>query len=140
MVLRYRKITKYLREELGIDVIMVDSDGNVNKLIPLWLDAGINCIYPNEVAAGMYVDELKKEYGKALLLVGGIDKRVLATNKDSIKKEVDRILPAYESGGYIPAVDHSVPPDVPFENYLFYHNYLLAECNKICSMRFEKIH
>ena len=25
-----------------------------------------------------------------------------------------------ESGGFIPAIDHSVPPDVPFENYVYY--------------------
>jgi len=25
-----------------------------------------------------------------------------------------------EHGGWIPSVDHAVPPDVPYENYIYY--------------------
>jgi len=132
MVPRYKRITEILRNQLNIDVIMVDSDGNIEKLIPLWLESGINCVLPLEVAAGMDVARLRKEYGKDLLMIGGIDKRVLATSKENIRSEIERILPVFESGGYIPAVDHSVPPDISFDNYLYFHNLLLERCNKIC--------
>ena len=30
--------------------------------------------------------------------------------------------PLLLDGGYIPWCDHLVPPDVPFENYLYYVN------------------
>jgi hypothetical protein len=132
MVPRYKRITDFLRKELDIDIIGVDSDGNVEKLIPLWLEAGVNLMLPLEVAAGMDVVKLRKEYGKDLLMIGGVDKRELSSTRDRIKREVERVLPVFESGGYIPAVDHSVPPDISFGNYMYYHNLLLEESNKIC--------
>jgi uroporphyrinogen decarboxylase len=58
MIPRYRRITDLAREK-GIDTIFVDSDGDVSHLIPLWLEAGINGIYPMEVAAGMDVVQLR---------------------------------------------------------------------------------
>ena len=43
--------------------------------------------------------------------------------KKSIEKEVLSKVPwLLEQGGYMPSIDHSVPPDVPFENFLFYWN------------------
>ncbi len=53
--------------------------------------------------------------------MGGIDKRELAKGCKEIEAEVRRrILPLLDSGGYIPTVDHTVPPDVPFENFMYY--------------------
>ena len=76
MVPRYRQITDLLHKN-GIDIIFVDSDGNVNELIPLWLECGINYIWPLEVAAGNDAVALRKEYGQDLILGGNIDKRAL---------------------------------------------------------------
>ena len=39
----------------SIDIIGVDSDGNVEELIPLWLEVSINLVYPMEVQAGIDV-------------------------------------------------------------------------------------
>jgi len=65
--------------------------------------------------------KIRKKYGKNLALMGGIDKRELAKDKKAIEKEVRRkILPMLKAGGYIPTVDHTVPPDVPLENFLYY--------------------
>jgi uroporphyrinogen decarboxylase len=41
MLPRYKRITELARS-LGIDVIFVDSDGDVSELIPLWLESGIS--------------------------------------------------------------------------------------------------
>lgn len=72
----YRRIAHLLRSH-GIDLLFVDSDGNIEQLIPIWLEAGINGVWPLEVAAGMDPLALRREYGKDLLLVGGIDKGAL---------------------------------------------------------------
>jgi uroporphyrinogen decarboxylase len=104
----------------GIPLIDVDSDGNVESLLSLWLEAGVDMLHPMEVAAGMDVVALKKEHGDRLLVRGGIDKRELAKDRASIDREIARVRPAFEQGGYIPTVDHSVPPDVSWDNYLYY--------------------
>ncbi len=120
MIPQYIKITDLLRKH-GIDIVLVDCDGNHNELIPLWLEGGLTGVYPLEVAAGENPVLLRKEYGKDLNMVGGIDKKVLAKDKKAIEKEVMAKVPfLVESGGWIPSIDHAVPPDVPFENYCYY--------------------
>jgi len=114
---RYIAVAK----EQGVWAIDVDSDGDCRKLLPLWIEAGVNMQHPLEVQSGMDAVELVNEFGDDLMLRGGIDKRELAKGKDAIDRELDRIRPAYETGSYIPAADHSIPPDVSWENYLYYH-------------------
>lgn len=114
----YFKICRYLKEH-GVEVIFVDSDGYIDELIPLWIDAGINGFSPLEVAAGEDALTLKKIYGKDIVLVGNIDKRMLSKGKKEIDKEVEKVRILLEQGGYFPAVDHSVPPDVPLENFVY---------------------
>ena len=62
----------------------------------------------------------RQEYGKELLMIGGFDKRILAQSKEDIVQEIYCLTPLVEEGGFIPFCDHRVPPDVPYENYLYY--------------------
>jgi len=117
---RHKKIIEFLHK-YGVKVIELDSDGNTEVLIPLLIEAGINCHWPLEAAAGMDPVKIRQEYGRDLALIGGIDKRELAKDKKAIEREVrKKIWPMLETGGYIPIVDHTVPPDVPLENFLYY--------------------
>ena len=106
--------------DTGFPGSWLDSDGNVEELIPLWLESGINGVYPMEVAAGMDVVKLRREYGKDLLMTGGIDKRVLARDRKAIDEELEAKIPLAEQGGYIPHIDHAIPHDVPYENFAYY--------------------
>ncbi len=120
MVPHYKRVTDLLHSN-GIDVITLDSDGNVWELIPFWLECGINGIIPNEVAAGMDVVAMRKRFGKNLIIGGGIDKRALSKGKKEVEEEVMKKVPSLlKDGGYFPGIDHSVPPDAPLENYLYY--------------------
>ena len=56
--------------------------------------------------------------------MGGIDKRVLARDADAIEAEVDRVWPVVDAGGYIPHTDHSIPPDVSWDNFWHYRTYI----------------
>jgi uroporphyrinogen decarboxylase len=114
----YKRVTAIAYEH-GIDLHLMDCDGNIRELIPLWLECGINAVTPVEVAAGMDVVALRKEYGRELRMMGGFDKRILASTKAAIKKEFERLRPVIEGGGYIPGCDHGVPHDVPFDNYRY---------------------
>ncbi len=127
MVPNYQRVNALLHQ-YDINLVGVDSDGNLDKLIPLWLDSGINFVYPNEVAAGNDVLETRKKYGPEMRLVGGIDKRALAKGPAAIRQELDRRLPLVTQGGYLPSVDHSVPPDISFEDYQYYVQLHQREC------------
>ena len=73
----YRRVCEWLRSQ-GIEHIGLDSDGRITSLIPLWLDAGIDHLWPFEVQSGMDVVAVRRQYGNRLGIMGGIDKRVLA--------------------------------------------------------------
>jgi hypothetical protein len=120
LVPHYRRIADLLHK-YDVDIIWVDCDGNIEKLVPLWFDAGINCMFPLEVGTwGADPIAYRRQYGKDLRLMGGFDKHILATSKEAIRAEVHRLTPLVEEGGYIGFCDHRVPPDVPLDNYLFY--------------------
>jgi len=117
---RYRRINEHLRGH-GVEIISLDSDGNTEVLLPLILEAGFNHLCPMEQAAGMDAVRIRKEYGSALALMGSIDKREIAKGKREIEQELLRQVPfLVETGGYIPTIDHSIPPDVSYENFLYY--------------------
>ena len=123
----YHEIAKFFREH-GVKILIVDSDGNVDLLIPIWLKLGLNGVMPCEVAAGMDVVKLGEKYPD-LIMIGGIDKRELAKDKESVKKEVEyRVPPLVKRGGYFPGVDHAVPADVPLENYKYFVSLLKNHC------------
>ena len=123
MMPSYKKINDLLRKH-GTDIILVDSDGNTEELIPLWIESGLSGQYPLEAAAGMDAVKLRKRFGNNFILIGNIDKRALAKGRKEIDEELKKILFLISKGGYFPAVDHYVPPDVSYENYLYFLNSL----------------
>lgn len=98
----------------------VDTDGWAEPAIPLYLEAGMDMMSPWEVASGCDVVKIGAKW-PSLLMMGGIDKRVLAKGKDAIDEHLEYIVPVMlKRGGYIPTCDHGVPDDVSFENYMHY--------------------
>ncbi len=119
MLPRYRRVVDFLHSR-GVEFISLDSDGDVTKLIPVWVDAGINVLYPFEVQCGMDVLQVRREYGRDLRLWFGVDKRVAAYDRAAMDAEMARVAPLVQEGGYIPGPDHSFPPDVPYDGYCYF--------------------
>ena len=81
----------------------------------------MNGFYPLEVAANSDAVKLRKEYGQSLILMGNIDKRALSKTKKEVEEEVMKKVPVLlKEGGYIPSIDHSVPPDISLDNFQYY--------------------
>lgn len=104
----------------GVRYVCVDTDGNPEKLIPLMMDAGVDALWPLERAADQDPVRLRKTFGKQLRLWGGVDKRELAKGPEAIKAHLKTLQPLIEEGGFIPTVDHTVPPDVSWANFQYY--------------------
>lgn len=119
VVPRYKRIGDKLHAA-GIDLWYTDCDGDVRPLIPGFLEAGINCLFPYEVNSCVHPGELLDEYGKDLRIMGGIDKLELAKGPDAIKAYLQSVDRHVANGGYIPFCDHRCPPDVKPEDYLYY--------------------
>lgn len=123
MLPHYIRLIDFLKRN-GIRLVYVDCDGYPGGLIPLWIEAGVDAISPCEIAAGNDMLKLRKKY-PSMGLFGGIDKRELTKDKKSIYNEVMSKVPyLIGKGGYIPHVDHAVPPDISLENYIYYREIL----------------
>ncbi len=116
---RYKRITDKLREG-GAEFCYVDSDGSILDVLDGWLDGGVNIMFPVEAAAGSDPFEIRRRWGEAGRMMGGVNKRPLAAGRDAIDEELAMLKPLVDEGGFIPHVDHRVPPDVSFADYLYY--------------------
>ena len=93
------------------------SCGDVNPLVPDFLEIGIDALNPLEVKAGMDPTALKKKFGDRLVFHGGIN-AVLWPDLEAIQAEIARVMPVMkQSGGYVFSSDHSVPDSVSLTNF-----------------------
>jgi hypothetical protein len=118
MLPAYEELVAYLREG-GVKIIMVDTDGRVEDLLPIFLKAGMDGTHPCEVAAGSDPVILRRKYPQSALM-GGLDKRAIANGREGVDSELRRIQPLLKEGAYIPLLDHFVPPDVSYQTYRYY--------------------
>jgi hypothetical protein len=125
----YRRVCDWLHTQ-GIEHIWLDSDGDIHELIPIWLEAGINGLWPFEVQAGMDVLAVRRQYGHDLALAGGIAKQAVAEGGSAMRQAVDRVMPLVADGGYMPELDHSAPPDISWGKYCDYIAYLLGRLGR----------
>jgi hypothetical protein len=114
-----KRMVEFFRAH-GTRYFAVDTDGDPTVLIPLLLDAGVDTIWPIERAANVSPQQWRRRFGKGLRLWGGVDKRVLALGRDAIKAHLREFIPLIVEGGFIPTVDHTVPPDVSWDNFRIY--------------------
>ncbi|MCX6993975.1 MAG: hypothetical protein NT011_12650 [Kiritimatiellaeota bacterium] len=117
-----KRLVAFLRSH-GTRYVAVDCDGDPTPLIPLLLEAGIDTLWPIERASEVSPQAWRKRFGKDLRLWGGVDKRELAKGPEAIRRHLREFIPLIEQGGFIPTVDHTVPPDVSWDNFRIYMDY-----------------
>ncbi len=114
----YRRLTETLRRA-GVDIIMVDSDGDPRKLIDPWLESGVTCVFPWETQMGLDIGEVRRRH-PTLQMIGGVNKHALALGRAAIDQELAKLPPLLTAGRYLPALDHFVPPDVSWDDYRYF--------------------
>ena len=115
----YRRVMDVAKQR-GCILSHVDCDGNPHDIVRNWMEEGVNVMFPLEIQAGVDPMEWRKEFGVGLRLRGGINKYALVEGGRAVDRELDRIRPLLEDGGFIPHLDHLVPPDVPYAHYCEY--------------------
>ncbi len=116
----YKRISDLLHQ-YGINIVSVDCDGQIDSLIPTWLNNGVNTMFPIEVGTwNASIAPWREQYGKELRGVGGMNKTVFARDRAAIDAEVERLRPLVDLGGYIPCPDHRIAPDAHWDNVQYY--------------------
>jgi len=116
----YRRITDLMRG-YGIEIVSLDCDGLIDALVPIWLDNGVNTMFPIEVGTwGASIEPWRAKYGRAIRGVGGMNKTLFAHDYAAIDGEVERLRRLVDLGGFIPCPDHRLAPDAKWENVQYY--------------------
>jgi uroporphyrinogen decarboxylase len=76
------------------------SDGDIRPLLPMAIEAGFVGVHGLEPAAGIDLTEVKREYGRDLVLIGNLDVTVLAgSDLAAVRREVNRCMAQDTTGG-----------------------------------------
>ena len=116
---RYKRISRKLRQH-GVTLWYTDCDGDVRPILPIFLEGGINCLFPFEVMGCAHPGTILDAYPGEIRIMGGVDKIQLAAGRPAIRAYLESIEPYVARGGYIPFCDHRCPPNVPEDDYLYY--------------------
>jgi uroporphyrinogen decarboxylase len=108
-------------KSLGLPVIW-HCCGFIEPLLADMIDAGINCLQPIEVKAGMDLIRLHKLYGDKIAFMGGIDVRELFANShEKIDAELGGKIPIVKEGfNYVVHSDHSIPENVNYATFRYF--------------------
>ncbi|MBU4200078.1 MAG: hypothetical protein KKG09_06135 [Verrucomicrobia bacterium] len=122
LVLPAHKRTIGWAHQRGLKVIM-HSCGFVEPLVPGMIEAGIDMLQAMEVKAGMDLVRLNQRYGDRIGFMGNIDIReIISNDKRRIEAELKKkILPLMATKTpYILSSDHSTPPEVAYDSFLYF--------------------
>jgi len=114
----YAKLVPFLKKK-GVRNVFVDTDGNFVKLIPNFMDVGVEGFLPMDVNAGVDIVQVRERFPQ-LKFIGGFNKLCIESGPGAIDREFERLMPVIRQGGYIPGCDHQVTPLTPLDNYLYY--------------------
>ena len=116
----YRQIVEFYHSK-GVRQVMLDSDGKIDDLLPLWLDSGIDVIFPIEVGSWQADPVvLRKRFGRQLKMMGGVDKNLIHHGDAVLRAHLERLRSLADDGGFIPMPDHRIPPDCSLEDFIKY--------------------
>ncbi|MDR3710625.1 MAG: uroporphyrinogen decarboxylase family protein [Capsulimonadaceae bacterium] len=95
------------------------TDGDINGVLDLYIEAGFDAIQPLEAKANMDIRKIGPTHGDKISLFGNINVMVMGTNDiDKIEEEIrTKFAAGMATKGYIYHSDHSVPPMVSWATY-----------------------
>jgi hypothetical protein len=116
---RYKRISNVLKKH-GVGINWTDCDGDLNPIADIFMEGGVNCMFPVEVNAGTDPVALRERFGTDMRFQGGFCKMKLLGSAEDIDKELIRLKPVVDEGGFIPGVDHRVQAGCQLGLYMYY--------------------
>jgi uroporphyrinogen decarboxylase len=105
---------------LGLPVIK-HTDGNLESILDMVIDSGIDCLDPIDPQAGMDLGEIKARYGNRIALKGNVDcaqTMTFGSQQDVINETKEALRKGAPNGGFILSSSNSIHSSVKPENYL----------------------
>ncbi len=121
----YQPILEVLQRR-GVGTIIFMTWANARLLLQRVVKYGFNCLwaYERNAKAMDYLD-VRREFGRDLRLIGGIDLDRIREGGEALRREIlEKAPPLLADGGYIPLADGRVREDMPYGNYVRYRRLL----------------
>jgi len=102
--------------------VVLHSCGGVREALPLIVQAGFDGLHPMERKAGCDPVEFARRTDNRLVLIGGLDARVLESHdRARIRREVASLIETMKAEGvrYVFASDHSISTNVDYSDYAY---------------------
>jgi len=105
---------------------MCTTGGDLSLLLPSLLDAGINGLWISNITSEeMEYSTLRREFGKDVALIGGIDATALNRGGEAVRHTVETTVPPLlDSGRYIQCLSDRPRENTPFAMYCLYREVL----------------
>lgn len=115
-----QRMIKTIREHKPEIKIMLHSDGAISRLIPDFIELGVDVLHPLEPLPATDLSQIKRQFGEQISFLGGIDisHAMLGSREDVIEEVKMRLSQLAEGGGYILAPANHLQADVPPENVI----------------------
>jgi uroporphyrinogen decarboxylase len=113
-----KRLVRTIKEFNPAIKVMLHSDGAITKLLPDIINLGVDIIHPLEPLPATNLDLVKKEFGRQVSFLGGIDiSHAMPGSLEDVKAEVkQRISQLAQGGGYILAPSNHLQADVAPQN------------------------
>jgi uroporphyrinogen decarboxylase len=100
--------------------VVLHTCGFTEPALDLIVEAGFDGLHPMEIKAGNRPLWIGEQVGDRLMLVGGLDARILESgDRDRIRRSVTDLVEGMKARGvrYVYASDHSVSPNVDYADF-----------------------
>lgn len=103
--------------------VHMHSHGNILKVFPLLVSAGIDMINPCDPYEGMDLQMLKEQFGSQITLVGGMNKFFFDWGPEAMRDFLKTtIRTGRKNGGFILMDSGGIPENITRERYDFYRD------------------
>jgi uroporphyrinogen decarboxylase len=101
--------------------VNMHSHGNLNAIMPLLVEAGIDILNPVGPSDGMNLGGLKARFGDRMTLQGGVSKFIGRMSVSQLQAHLrDVFRTGAPGGGFIAHSEGGIPPDMPRANVYLY--------------------
>ncbi len=98
--------------------VNMHSHGNINSIVPLLVNAGLDVLNPIGPSDNMDLKKLKENYGDKLCLQGGLSKYIGCMSLEELREHLlDRLRIGSPSGGFILSSEGDIPYEMDLETF-----------------------
>ena len=114
-------------------LVILHSDGNLDKLMPDFIDIGIDLLHPIDPTC-WDIKKVKERYGDKIAVAGNVSNELLHTGTPAEVREYTKFLleEIAPGGKFLLGSGNSVPDWAQFENYLTMRNTALGLSSDDC--------